>query len=369
MSGKWKIGLLVGLVVAALGGAVLYGVLAGTVPSSESQPGPKPSASVSATVDCASTGITASKPFYADLARVGSNQFGPDQNYHDKATALKKLATTMSCDYYIAAVEVDFRASGNKLSVDQVNATAKTYGGSKTTWSNAVYGFLGDIDVAKTYTKYEDKHYATLGAIPNGTKEPTLFSATPDHAAEWVLVLTFKDGTVREIRIVCLLQPVEISFPNVPKCTPTAQNHNCGSTPPPRTPGCTGTKTNCGGGGGCGNKPCTKTSSPPGCTTCGGKHQSEAPPNSKPIAQCGSGKHPDRKTGKCVPNTTSGGGGSGGSGSGGSGSGGGSNTNPGQGDSGLGGTNTTTAPKPPTTGPGAPTSAAPTTPPPGPPQG
>lgn len=218
--------------------------------------------------NCASTGITAAKPFYADQARADSHQFGPDQNYHDKKTALRTLSTAMSCDYYVAATEVDFKQSGDEISVGQVNATAKTYGGDKKAWSNAVQGFLDSIDVSKSYTKYEHAKYSTLGMIPNGSGQPTLFAATPGHEAGWTLVLTFKDGTVRKLRIPCLFQPEEVNFPNVPseanakpapQCTST-KTHPCGGSP-----GCT--KPPCGGSTpGCTAKPCG-TPTPKCCTT------------------------------------------------------------------------------------------------------
>lgn len=215
---KWSIALgvtgLIVLVMAVLLPAVGINLFGGPAAASDS---------------CASTGITADKPFYADLAPVGSNQFGPSQNYHDKDRAFKMLSTVMNCDSYVAATEVDFRVSGDQLSVDQANTTAKTYGSDKAKWTKAVQGYLGNVNLGKSYTKYENSHYATLGMVPNGKKQPTLFSASPDRPAGWVLVLVFKDGTTRELRIACLFQPVSPRFPHVPTCTSSA-NHGC--TPP-----------------------------------------------------------------------------------------------------------------------------------------
>jgi len=201
------------------------------------------SGSASASSACTTSGLTASKPFYADLAPDkkdggSTNQFGQTQTFHDASTAKGKLKTAIGCDYYLAATEIDFAKSGSNVSVAEINTTAKIYGEDKKAWTDAVQGFL---DSGTWSTKYESKDYDTLGMIAHGKDQPSVFSTSENHAAGWVLVLKKKDGAVREFRIICFFQPVETHFGHIPPAPPTkckvSSTHTCGSTPTPKPSG------------------------------------------------------------------------------------------------------------------------------------
>lgn len=152
--------------------------------------------------------------YYALQAPVGSNNFGPALGTTDPEAAYKRLQEKMcSGDPLFAATMVAYKTGGLKLSADNVEAQAKTYASNKTTWSTAAKDFLNSIE---SYGVVYDPHtYQTLGMVPNGSDTPRLVKSNQKVVAGYVLVLHFNDGTVRQLRLICDLQPVEDTFPNV----------------------------------------------------------------------------------------------------------------------------------------------------------
>lgn len=152
--------------------------------------------------------------YYALQAPVGSNNFGPALGTTDPEAAYKRLQEKMcSGDPLFAATMVAYKADGLKLSADSVTAQAKTYASNKTTWSTAAQDFLNSIE---SYEVINDPHtYQTLGMVPNGSEVPRLVKSSQKVVAGYVIVLHFDDGTVRQLRLICDLQPVEDTFPNV----------------------------------------------------------------------------------------------------------------------------------------------------------
>lgn len=213
-----------GLLLLALAFVVVVNSASGTsvpeaaknAPSSSSSALPTPTSPAPTT-----SGTPAPAPctdpqvvYYATQAPVGSNNFGPALSTTDPGAAYKRLEEKMcSGDPLFAATMVAYKADGLKLSADSVTAQAKTYASSKTTWSADAQAFLNSIE---SYGVVYDPHtYQTLGMVPNGSDAPRLVKSNQKVVAGYVLILHFNDGTVRKLRLICDLQPVEDTFVNV----------------------------------------------------------------------------------------------------------------------------------------------------------
>ncbi|MEO6761804.1 MAG: hypothetical protein ABI220_05580 [Candidatus Saccharimonadales bacterium] len=308
-----------------------------------STPPPPPPTSDPATGDICATEVH----YFAVDAPVGSNNFGPTQPSLNVKAATKRLNVKLCSDPLFTATLVAFEKDGLNLDAAEVQSTAMSYVADKATWKNAVDEFQGDIDTMKVIN---DLHtYQTLGMVPNGELMPTLVRSDQKVVAGEVLVVTFKDGTVRKFRIVCDLQPIEDHFPHVPPpsvvvvtpppsvVTVTPPPARTTIVPPPQTTTVTPppARTTIV------PPPQTTTATPPPQTTTivtpSGKTASKAPkPTGGPVVICSYGQHLSRN-GECVLNTTS------------SLAGPTSSSPQGKGDSGPGAVNTTAAPSAPST--------------------
>jgi|GEM_PF-4499009 len=211
------IGLVLVLVLPSVG-VNLFGASAGTPPSPP-------------------TACTTSVVYYANSAPKGSNNFGPTQSVPktSHATAAQKKALANSAydrliskmdgcvanpkaknakgDTLFTAETAAYFAHGVNLDAANAEAMGNTYAGNKSSWTTAVKGLKAQVVSYKAI--YDPNKYQTLGMVPNGSKQPSLIRSSQNVQVGWALVVKLKNGTEREFRIICDLQPVG-HFPHVP---------------------------------------------------------------------------------------------------------------------------------------------------------
>lgn len=232
--------------------------------------------------------------YYADSAPIGSNNFGPTQSVPSSRTISVAQRTTLAVNAYerlltkmgncatstgkgtgdslFAATTVAFVQHSLNLVPASAEATGNAYiGNQQKSWITVINNFVKSI---KTYTAVYDPHmYQTFGMVPHGSKQPSLVRSTQDVQVGWALVVTFKNGAVREFRIVCDLQPVAEKFPN-------ASTAPVPPGPPPTTCQQLGT---CSTAPGCTSNCTTMTTTSPTCV-CESKVQPPNPPPAQAIA-------------------------------------------------------------------------------------
>lgn len=152
---------------------------------------------------------------YALLAPSGSNQFGPAITDLSQKGGTDRFALKNCTSPMFAATSVAFVNDGLNLNASNVRAEAQRFKDDRGAWQQALKGMQDKI--SKFSVRDNTSTYQTLAMVPQGTDWPRLIKADRDIPVGQVLVAHLKDGSEREFRYGCDLQPVAPRFPNVPK--------------------------------------------------------------------------------------------------------------------------------------------------------
>ena len=158
-------------------------------------------------------------------APTNSHQFGPTNPNPNEpvAAAQARFEQKLSEDPLYTATVAAFVQNGVFINTAQTQATAATYASNQSAWNEA--NWLLTADITSYQTQYFDATYTSMGMIPGSGQGvmPTLFVIPRPVTLGWAMVVTLQNGTTRDFRIICDLQP---SAPNIQQTSATV-------TPPP----------------------------------------------------------------------------------------------------------------------------------------
>jgi len=215
--------------------------------------------------------------YYAYDAEPGTHNFGAAISVADAKAGAQRFFTKSYCDPLWFAATLHYKAEGTELDTSKAQSDAQNFLNDRSKWAAAVEDLRNNQIESIELVDAGSVKYASLGMIPgkNPGEMPTLTKFSTQPALGQVLVVKFKDGTVRYFRVVCDLQPAEQEFPKVPQPavpekTPSQPPKRITvppSSPPPSTPSTPVTKTTPSTPGTTTTVPSTTTTVPSTTTT------------------------------------------------------------------------------------------------------
>lgn|GEM_PF-3342386 len=178
--------------------------------------------------------------YYAYDAEPGTHNFGAAIQMADAAAGSQRFATKAHCDPLWLATVKAYLQEGSNFDPTTVQDEAKSYVTDHVKWDAAIQEVYGQIDSFEL-ADAGNVQYASLGMVPgnNPNEMPTLTKFGTEPSLGQVLAAKLKNGTVRNFRGICDLQPAEEEFskvpqPVVPEKTPTLPPKKI--TVPPSSP-------------------------------------------------------------------------------------------------------------------------------------